>query len=129
MGNIWPNNAADWLRSIADEAEKREMSNAYELHLPSINMLLANTLQRVAISINIHRLLDIEKGKLYAQTKPLHLLIQGTAGTGKTFIISAVTRVARRCELRFRTPSEASQFHGGKHLFSDILVFDSWKHL
>ena len=96
MGNIWPNNAADWLRSIADEAEKREMLKANELHLPSINLLLANTLQRVVISINIHRLLDIAKGNLHALTKPSHLLIQGTAGTGKTFIISAVTGVARR---------------------------------
>ena len=58
MGNIWPNNAADWLRSIADEAEKIEMLKANELHLPSINMLLDNTLQRVVISINIHRLLN-----------------------------------------------------------------------
>ena len=64
--------------------------------LPSINLLLPNRLQRVIIAINLVRLLKIKNGTLESDAKPIRLLVQGTAGVGKTFVIKAITYITRR---------------------------------
>ena len=64
--------------------------------LPAINLLSANQLQRTVIAINLQWLIQVAQGTLPAGTEPLRLLIQGTAGVGKTYIITALTRIVRR---------------------------------
>ena len=57
----------------------------------------ANELQRLTTAINLDRLLFIYKNEA---TTPLRLLVQGTAGTGKTYIIRSLSYIARRMEGR-----------------------------
>ena len=96
FGSVWPNNPETWIKSIADNAEKHDIESIDQCILPQINLLLANKLQRVVIGLNIQRFLQIAKGVLPEKTAPLCLLVQGTAGVGKTFVITALTRIARR---------------------------------
>ncbi|XP_057290792.1 uncharacterized protein LOC130613469 [Hydractinia symbiolongicarpus] len=96
FGSQWPINADTWLQSISEEAERNELQHAEDCTLPQINILNANELQRTVIGINLQHLLQVAKGTLPTGTQPLRLLIQGTAGVGKTFIITALTRIVRR---------------------------------
>ena len=64
--------------------------------LPQINLLLANKLQIVGIGVNKQLFLQIAKVALPEKTAPLCLLVQGTAGVGKIFVITALTLIARR---------------------------------
>ncbi|XP_057310732.1 uncharacterized protein LOC130648690 [Hydractinia symbiolongicarpus] len=96
FGSQWPINADTWLQSISEEAERNELQLADVCTLPQINILNANELQRTVIGINLQHLLQVAKGTLPTGTQPLRLLIQGTAGVGKTFIITALTRIVRR---------------------------------
>ena len=54
-------------------------------------------MQRLIISINLERLLLIHRGET---PEPLRLLVQGTAGTGKTYVIKAISFIARRLRQR-----------------------------
>ena len=81
---------------IVEVAQKTEIENTGHCHLPPTNLLLANRLQMVVIAINIQIMLAIAKGTLAFDTEPLQLLNQGTAGTGKTFIITAITALNNR---------------------------------
>ena len=94
--SVWPNNSETWIKSIADNAEKHDIETIDQCTLPQINLLLANKLQRVVIGVNIQRFIQIAKGALPEKTAPLCLLVQGTAGVGKTFVITSLTRIARR---------------------------------
>ena len=95
FGSIWPANTNKWLASVANEAEQRELTKSEECTLPTVNLLLANPLQRVIISVNLRRLLLIAKGTLPSDSEPLCVLIQGTAGVGKTFVIKALSLITR----------------------------------
>ena len=96
FGSQWPDNANCWLNSISEQAERDDMRRGEECTLPEINLLTANELQRTIIGINLQRLLQVADGTLPSETQPLRLLIQGTAGTGKTYVITALTRITRR---------------------------------
>ena len=96
LGVPVPTNAKDWLKIISEEAAKQELDKATKCNLPEINLRLANPLQRVIIAINIIRLLAIKRGTVPQDVEPLRLIIQGTAGVGKTFVITALTYVVRR---------------------------------
>ena len=50
FGSQWPDNANNWLKSISDEAEKNNILHGDNCHLPSINLLSANELQRTVIT-------------------------------------------------------------------------------
>ena len=63
------------------------------LNLPDVNILLANKLQMVAISLILRQILSFAKGE---NPEQLLLLLVGTAGTGKTYIVKVVTRIVRR---------------------------------
>ena len=96
FGGQWPDDTATWLETITEEEDANDEARGNECELPNINLLCANELQATVIAINLQRLLQIAKDTLPPDTEPIHLLIQGTAGVGKTFVINALTRVARR---------------------------------
>ena len=96
FGGQWPDNAGTWLESITEEADKNDEERGEQCDLPNTKLLWANHLQSVIISINLQRLLLIASGNLPQDTEPIHLLIQGTAGVGKTFVINALSRICRR---------------------------------
>ena len=94
LGMPIPDNASEWLKTVSAKAEKAALEHAECCNLPNVNLRLANPLQRVIIAINLKYLFMLKQGK----TPPdqLRLLIQGTAGVGKTFVITALTYIARR---------------------------------
>ena len=84
------------LNQIAEQAEIDDNNHGNALTLPEIKIINANYLQCVIIGINLEYLLMYVKGTLPPDSEPLRLLIQGTAGTGKSFVITALTRITRR---------------------------------
>ena len=95
LGRNIPNNTKEWLQNLSQTSESMSRVHDCECNLPKINLLLANKLQRVIIAINLNRMLLIKKNPTI-QFEPIRLLIQGTADVGKTFLIKALTYIARR---------------------------------
>ena len=91
----WPENTTDWLEQISEVTENQILEHANNCTLPSINLLLANPLQRVIIGMNLERFLDIKENGSN-ESNQLRLLVQGFGGTGKTFTINAITYITRR---------------------------------
>ena len=90
-------NIKDWVQNTSHEIEiSKPNQNDDSLFLPSINLLMANPLQRVVIAINLLRLLRIKNGTLPPEESPLRVIIQGTAGVGKTYVVKAITYITRR---------------------------------
>ena len=96
LGFPWEHDdVANWLEGKSNELEQITIQRGNELNLPSINLRMANPVQRVVIAINILKFLEVvEKG--IGNVEPLRLLVQGTAGTGKSFLITAISTLARR---------------------------------
>ena len=90
LGFQWNENVKTWLGNISNEIEEQLVEYADNFNLPEINLLYANPLQRVIISMNIRKLLEVAR-KGIGNVPPLRLLIQGTGGTGKTFVITAIS--------------------------------------
>ena len=88
-----PHNGQGWIDEVSESAINSLYKYHDQLDLPSINVLLANKLQMVAISMVIRYLLKIAKGECPEQ---LLMLIVGTAGTGKTYVVKVLSRIARR---------------------------------
>ena len=88
--------ANEWISKTSEKVEKYKGRNFNLDSAISINLLLANPLQRVVIAINLIRLMQIKNGTLPRDSTPLRLLIQGTAGVGKTFVIKGITYITRR---------------------------------
>uniref|UniRef100_A0A7M5XH24 ATP-dependent DNA helicase n=2 Tax=Clytia hemisphaerica TaxID=252671 RepID=A0A7M5XH24_9CNID len=97
LGQTWPDNVGSWLDDMDAEVEKQTVNSYGRCDLPRINLLLANELQRLIIAINLERMILLQKGENY---EPLRLLVQGTAGTGKTFVINSLSFIARRLRQR-----------------------------
>ena len=100
FGGQWPSNTSDWLESVGQIAKARKNDVNSNCDLPQIDLMAANDLQQKAtrcstfiIAINI---LNIMKFAANEKNPPNRLLIQGTAGEGKTFTIVALTYIARR---------------------------------
>eukprot|EP00111_Clytia_hemisphaerica_P008673 TCONS_00025366-protein len=55
LGGTWPDNVGSWLDDMDSEVEKQTVSSYGRCDLPQINLLLANELQRLIISINLDR--------------------------------------------------------------------------
>ena len=91
----WDEQTKNWLKNKNREVEQFSLRQADARNPPPINLLLANKLQRVIIAMNILKLLEV-KEKGLANVTPLHLIIQGTAGCGKTFVIVAISNIVRR---------------------------------
>ena len=94
FGGNWSDSTSDWLENVSKVAEERQRALNQQCDLPpNVNLLKANTLQRVIIAINILNLMSAVNNGMYDQVR---LLIQGTAGSGKTFTIVALTYLSRR---------------------------------
>ena len=96
FGSKWPVTAATWINDMQAETEDQIWQYQESVNLPEINLLYANPLQRVIIALNIQKLLQLKRNENPDDGEPLRLLIQGTAGTGKTFVIKAISYIARR---------------------------------
>lgn len=111
----WGPNPKKWLSELAKTVETAALNGTgWQRTLPTSRLRCANRLQRLVIAINMKRLVEIRKtldenqhagneaaekaaaARLCELGGPLRLLVQGTAGTGKTFVVTAVTRLARR---------------------------------
>ena len=80
--------------SIATAADERLNAQNLNCDLPvGVNLLGANSLQRVIIAINILNLMSTVRS---GSNDKVRLLIQGTAGSGKTFTIQPLTYLSRR---------------------------------
>ena len=91
----WADDVKTWIGDVLDEVEEQINEHCNSLDLPEINLLYANPLQRVIIGLNLQKMLQyVQNDSTF--DKPLRLLIQGTAGTGKTFVIKAISYIARR---------------------------------
>ena len=88
-----PSNAKTWVSDQCKSALESVYCNNDLISLPDVNVLRANNLQRVIIGAVMRTLLRIKKGENVDQ---FPLLVVGTAGTGKTFVINCITRLTRR---------------------------------
>ena len=61
LGFQWNENVKTWLDNISNETEEQLLEYADNLNLPEINLLYANPLQRVIISMNIRKLLEVAR--------------------------------------------------------------------
>lgn len=89
-----PTDPERWISRMSANIEASK--NSLENSSVAINLLFANAMQRVAIAINLERMIKYKKGELPYDEPPLRLLIQGSAGVGKTFVIKGITHVTRR---------------------------------
>lgn len=96
FGGEWPDSVNNFLNNTKEHANSFLLQNANELTLPTINLLCANPLQRVLISITARRCIDIAKGLISKSEPGLRILVQGSAGVGKSYTIAANTFVAKR---------------------------------
>ncbi|XP_066914121.1 uncharacterized protein [Clytia hemisphaerica] len=94
FGGAWPDNASDWLENISKVAAAQQQARNQNCDLPpNIDLLKANALQRVIIAINIFNIMSVVNNE---HQNKVRLLVQGTAGSGKTFTIVALTYLSRR---------------------------------
>ena len=93
-----PTNCHELFSETEKSAEKQSVAYYNSLNIPEINVLLANEKQRVIIYKVMKFLVKLFKNELTDNEKenPLRMLIQGPAGTGKTFVIKAIVRETRR---------------------------------
>ena len=88
-----PVNGNTWVEEINETAQDSLLEYIHQLNLPEINVLLANHLQMVAISMIMKQLYQVRIGE---NPEQLLMLLVGTAGTGKTYIMTVVSRLTRR---------------------------------
>ncbi|XP_066924267.1 uncharacterized protein [Clytia hemisphaerica] len=94
FGGGWPDNSSDWLENISKVAAAQQHARNQNCDLPpNIDLLKANALQRVIIAINILNIMSVVNNE---HQNKVRLLVQGTAGSGKTFTIVALTYLSRR---------------------------------
>ena len=94
IGNVnIPDNGESWIDETSEKARESFFEYNEQLTLPDVNILLANKFQMVAISMIIRQLLSVARGE---DPEQLLMLLVGTAGTGKTYVVKAISRIARR---------------------------------
>ncbi|XP_066927171.1 uncharacterized protein [Clytia hemisphaerica] len=98
FGGNWSDSTSNWLQNVSNVAEERHRALNQQCDLPpNMDLLKANTLQRVIIAINILNLMSAVSNDKHDHVR---LLIQGTVGSGKTFTIVALTCLSRRIRNR-----------------------------
>ena len=90
---VLPENGEEWIDQVSETALESLYQYNEMLNLPDVNILLANKLQMVTISMILRQILSVAKNE---NPEQLLLLLVGTAGTGKTYIVKVVTRIVRR---------------------------------
>ena len=93
-----PDNAATWIQDTSDAALEHFFQQNDRVSLTESNLLLANELQRVAISMVAKHLFHIAKpvDDCSSCEPQISMLLGGTAGTGKTFVLNAINRISQR---------------------------------
>ena len=80
---VLPENGEEWIDQVSETALESLYQYNEMLNLPDVNILLANKLQMVTISMILRQILSVAKNE---NPEQLLLLSVGTAGTGKTYI-------------------------------------------
>ncbi len=101
IGDIMvPDNAEHWVEQTSDVAQEHFFQEMEEVNLTESNLLLANEMQRIAISIMAKHLFHIARhgDNCHAceNEEQIAMLLGGTAGTGKTFVLNGINRIAQR---------------------------------
>ena len=95
-----PENVEHWVEETSDIAQEQFFDQLDQVNLTDSNLLLANEMQRNAISIMAKHLFHIARHGENCQNcenvEPVAMLLAGTAGTGKTFVLNAINRIAQR---------------------------------
>jgi len=82
-----------WLQQSIKENEEQETETG-ELELPEVSLLSLNENQRAIVSLVLHTLYNyVEDRQDY---HPLRLVVSGTAGTGKSYVINCLQRLVRQ---------------------------------
>ncbi|KAL9956688.1 hypothetical protein ACROYT_G038207 [Oculina patagonica] len=82
-----------WLEESIKEDEEQEME-VVDLELPDVSPLSLNDDQRAIVSLVLHTLYNlIENQQDY---HPLRLVVAGTAGTGKSYVIKCLQKLVRQ---------------------------------
>ena len=83
-----------WLQEAIKEDEERETEVELELELPEVFPLSLNHYQRAIVSMVLHTLYGfVENQQDY---NPLRLVVSGTAGKGKSYVIKCLQRLVRQ---------------------------------
>ena len=80
---VLPENGEEWIDQVSETALESLYQYNEMLNLPEVNILLANKLQMVTISMILRQILSVAKNE---NPEQLLLLSVGTAGTGKTHL-------------------------------------------
>ena len=92
-----PENGENWLSETGEKAHEEILQFNQEFDLPNVNVLLANHLQMVAISMVLRQLLkSVTENRPEVEPEQFLMMLVGTAGTGKTFVVEVTTRLCRR---------------------------------
>ena len=87
------NDPKKWLQESIKEDDEQE-SETVELELPEVSLLSLNENQRAIVSLVLHTLYNfVENPQDY---RPLRLVVSGTAGTGKSYVIKCLQRLVRQ---------------------------------
>ena len=82
-----------WLQESTKEDDEQE-SETVELELPEVSLLSLNENQRAIVSLVLYTLYNfVENQQDY---HPLRLVVSGTAGTGKSYVIKCLQRLVRQ---------------------------------
>ena len=79
-----------WLADTTKQAEEHE---TMELELPDVSPLSLNDNQRALVILVLHTLYKFVENEL--DYHPLRLVVSGTAGTGKSYVIKCLQRLVR----------------------------------
>ena len=79
-----------WLADTTKQAEEHE---TVELELPDVSPLSLNDNQRALVILVLHTLYKFVENEL--DYRPLRLVVSGTAGTGKSYVIKCLQRLVR----------------------------------
>ncbi|XP_053391813.1 uncharacterized protein LOC128554571, partial [Mercenaria mercenaria] len=78
-----------WLKTI----ETSLHSNEDSLKIPDVDLIKMNTDQKFAFNIILTKLLEFSNGTTNFQ--PLRMIVTGTAGSGKSFLIKCIVKATR----------------------------------
>ena len=82
-----------WLQERIREDEEQE-AEAEDVELPQVSLLSLNENQRAIVSLVLHTLYNFLENR--EDYHPLRLVVSGTAGTGKTYVIKCLQRLVRQ---------------------------------
>ncbi|XP_068720423.1 ATP-dependent DNA helicase PIF6-like [Montipora capricornis] len=82
-----------WLQESIKEDEEQEMETE-DLELPQVSLSSLNENQRAIVSLVLHTLYNFVENQEHYH--PLRLVVSGTVGTGKSYVIRCLQRLVRQ---------------------------------